>query len=145
MDRVKVCVLGASGFAGAELLRRLLLHPHVEVVRVCAPDHVGEPVTSAHPHLEGRTALRFEHSPAAEAVRGVDALLMGLPHAASCELVAAASSEQRLIDMSGAFRLTSPASYREYYGVEHPKPELLGSFVYGLPELQRERIRNARR
>ncbi len=74
--KAKVAVLGASGFAGAELLRRLLDHPELEVVRVCANDHVGELVARAHPHLEGLTQLRFENPPPAEAARGVDVVLM---------------------------------------------------------------------
>ena len=143
--KARVAVLGASGFAGAELLRRLLDHPELEVVRVCANDHVGELVSSAHPHLEGLTRLRFENPPHAEAARGVDAVIMGLPHGASCEVVdAVASSNTRIVDMSGAFRVQSPASYARYYGAAHPRPELLPEFVYGLPELNRERIRGAR-
>jgi N-acetyl-gamma-glutamyl-phosphate/LysW-gamma-L-alpha-aminoadipyl-6-phosphate reductase len=143
--KAKVAVLGASGFAGAELLRRLLDHPSLEVVRVCANDHVGELVSSAHPHLEGLTKLRFENPPHAEAARGVDAVLMGLPHGASCEVVdAVAGSPTRIVDMSGAFRVQDPASYARYYGAPHPRPELLPEFVYGLPELNRERIANAR-
>ena len=143
--KAKVAVLGASGFAGAELLRRLLDHPQLEVVRVCANDHVGELVARAHPHLEGLTQLRFENPPAAEAARGVDAIIMGLPHGASCEVVAAvAGSNTRIVDMSGAFRVRNPASYARYYGAPHPRPELLEDFVYGLPELNRERIRAAR-
>ncbi|HEY3256809.1 MAG TPA: hypothetical protein VGJ91_22795, partial [Polyangiaceae bacterium] len=114
--KAKVAVLGASGFAGAELLRRLLDHPELEVVRVCANDHVGELVSSAHPHLEGLTKLRFENPPAADAARGVDAVIMGLPHGASCEVVdAVAGSNTRIVDMSGAFRVKSPASYAQYY------------------------------
>ncbi|MEI9950732.1 MAG: N-acetyl-gamma-glutamyl-phosphate reductase [Pseudomonadota bacterium] len=143
--KAKVAVLGASGFAGAELLRRLLDHPQLEVVRVCANDHVGELVARAHPHLEGLTQLRFENPPPAEAARGVDAVLMGLPHAASCEVVAAvAGSNTRIVDMSGAFRVQNPESYERYYGAPHPRPALLKEFVYGLPELNRERIRGAR-
>ncbi len=141
----KIAVLGASGFAGAELLRRLLDHPELEVVRVCANDHVGELVSSAHPHLEGLTELCFENPPHAQAARGVDAVIMGLPHAASCEVVdALAGSDTRIIDMSGAFRTRDPASYVRYYGSPHPRPELLSQFVYGLPELNRERIQGAR-
>ena len=142
--KAKVAVLGASGFAGAELLRRLLDHPALEVVRVCANDHVGERVARAHPHLEGLTELRFENPPHAEAARGVDAVIMGLPHGASVEVVdAVAGSGTRIVDMSGAFRVQDPASYARYYGVAHPRPELLKHFVYGLPELNRERIRTA--
>ena len=143
--KAKIAVLGASGFAGAELLRRLLDHPSLEVVRVCANDHVGELVAKAHPHLEGLTKLRFENPPHAEAARGVDAVLMGLPHGASCEVVDAASgSGTRIVDMSGAFRVQDAAQYARYYGTPHPRPELLKEFVYGLPELNRERIRTAK-
>lgn len=143
--KAKVAVLGASGFAGAELLRRLLDHPSLEVVRVCAADHVGEPIAHAHPHLEGLTQLRFENPPHAEAARGVDAVIMGLPHGASVEVVdAVAGSNTRIVDMSGAFRVQSATNYAKYYGATHPRPELLKEFVYGLPELNRERIRQAR-
>ena len=143
--KAKVAVLGASGFAGAELLRRLLDHPGLEVVRVCANDHVGELVSRAHPHLEGLTELRFENPPHREAAQGVDAVIMGLPHGASCEVVdAVAETATRIVDMSGAFRVQDPASYARYYGSRHPRPELLPRFVYGLPELNRERIRSAR-
>jgi len=143
--KAKVAILGGSGFAGAELLRRLLDHPAAEVVRVCANDHVGEPIASAHPHLEGLTDLRFENPPHADAARGVDVVLMGLPHAASIEVVdAVRDSSTRIIDLSGAFRVQSVASYARYYGSPHPRPELLPEFVYGLPELNRERIAGAR-
>jgi LysW-gamma-L-alpha-aminoadipyl-6-phosphate/LysW-L-glutamyl-5-phosphate reductase len=143
--KAKVAILGASGFAGAELLRRLLDHPGVDIVRVCANDHVGQPVASAHPHLEGLTSLRFENPPHAEAAKDVDAVIMGLPHGASCEVVdAVAGTATRIVDMSGAFRVQNPESYARYYGAPHPRPELLPEFVYGLPELFRERIRGAR-
>jgi N-acetyl-gamma-glutamyl-phosphate/LysW-gamma-L-alpha-aminoadipyl-6-phosphate reductase len=123
----------------------LLEHPGVDVVRVCANDHVGELVASAHPHLEGLTSLRFENPPHAEAARGVDVVLMGLPHSASVEVVdAARATHTRIIDLSGAFRVQSVESYARYYGAAHPRPELLPEFVYGLPELNRDRIRGAR-
>jgi LysW-gamma-L-alpha-aminoadipyl-6-phosphate/LysW-L-glutamyl-5-phosphate reductase len=143
--KARIAILGASGFAGAELLRRLLDHPGVEVVRVCANDHVGQPIASAHPHLEGLTSLRFENPPHAEAARDVDAVIMGLPHGASVEVVDAVSdTDTRIVDLSGAFRVQNPESYARYYGAAHPRPELLPSFVYGLPELFRARIRGAK-
>ncbi|MEP7050986.1 MAG: N-acetyl-gamma-glutamyl-phosphate reductase [Pseudomonadota bacterium] len=143
--KARVAVLGASGFAGAELLRRLLGHPELEVVRVCANDHVGELVSSAHPHLEGLSKLRFENVPHAEVALGVDAVIMGLPHGASAAVAEAAlGTNTRLVDMSGAFRVQNTVDYARYYGSAHPRPELLPQFVYGLPELNRERIRNAR-
>ena len=143
--KAKVAVLGASGFAGAELLRRLLHHPGLEVARVCANDHIGQLVSAAHPHLEGLTELRFENPPHADSAKGVDAVIMGLPHGASAEVLdAVAGTNTRIVDMSGAFRVQSPTAYARYYGTPHPRPELLPQFVYGLPELNRERIRGAR-
>ncbi len=145
MKRFRAVIYGGSGFAGAELVRRLLLHPEVELVRVCSLDHVGEPLSSVHPHLEGRTPLSFEDLPAAEAVRDADVVLLGLPHQASVEVVdALAGTNARIIDMSGAFRIRDLAAYARYYGGPHPRPELVESFVYGLPELNRERIRSSR-
>lgn len=145
MTRAKVVLLGASGFAGAELLRRLLRHPHAEVIRVGAKDHVGQNVASAHPNLEGATELVFQDLPAAEAIAGADVVMMGLPVAASMEVVAAAEhSGARIIDMSGAFRLPDAETFQQCYGTAHPRPELLGQFVYGLPELNRAQIRRAR-
>jgi len=143
--RFKAAVLGGSGFAGAELLRRLSLHPEVEVVRVGAADHVGEPLSAALPHLEGRTSLRFEALSPEQAVAGVDVVLMGIPQGASIAVVEAAlSSGTRVIDMSGTFRLRSAEAFRTYYESAHPRPDLLAQFVYGLPELNREQLRGAR-
>jgi N-acetyl-gamma-glutamyl-phosphate reductase len=145
MAKAKVALLGASGFAGAELLRRLLRHPAAEVLRVIAKDHVGQNVAAAHPNLEGATELVFQDLPAVEAVAGADVILMGLPVDASLAVVAEAErTGARVIDMSGAFRVPDAAAFAKYYGAPHPRPELLGSFVYGLPELNRERIRGAR-
>jgi N-acetyl-gamma-glutamyl-phosphate reductase len=143
--RYRAAVVGGSGYGGAELVRRLLVHPDVELVRVASIDHVGEPLSAADPALEGRTELVFEEIAPAEAARGADVVLLGLPHGVSAtkvpELVACGV---RTVDMSGDFRLKDAAAYARYYGHVHPCPELLARFVYGLPELYRERIRGAR-
>ena len=143
--RFKAAVIGGSGYGGAELIRRLLLHPEVELVRVASVDYVGEPLSAAHPNLEGRTALRFEGIAPEEAAAGMDVVLLGLPHKVSAQKAPAIlKTGARIVDLSGDFRLTDAAAYHRYYGVEHPSRELLGTFVYGLPELHRERIRAAR-
>lgn len=145
MKRFKATVLGGSGFAGAELVRRLLQHPEVELVRVGAADHLGQPLSAALPHLEGRTDLRFESLTPEQAADGVDIVIMGLPHQASVELVeTVVKSEVRVLDLSGAFRLRDPADYERFYGERHRRPDLLEQFVYGLPELNRQRIQGAR-
>jgi N-acetyl-gamma-glutamyl-phosphate reductase len=144
--RFKAAIIGGSGYGGAELIRRLLHHPEVELVRVASVDFVGEPLAHAHPNLEGQTDLKFERLAPAEAAEGVDVALLGLPHKVSAqkvpELIAAGV---RIVDLSGDFRLRSAAAYKRYYGVEHPFPDKLdGSFVYGLPELRRDAIKGAR-
>jgi LysW-gamma-L-alpha-aminoadipyl-6-phosphate/LysW-L-glutamyl-5-phosphate reductase len=145
MKRFKATVLGGSGFAGAELVRRLLQHPEVELVRVGAADHIGEPLSSALPHLEGRSSLIFERLTPEQAADGVDVVIMGVPHQASVALVeAVVASNVRVLDLSGAFRLRDPADYERFYGEKHARPDLLEQFVYGLPELNRQSIANAR-
>ncbi|HEU5075504.1 MAG TPA: N-acetyl-gamma-glutamyl-phosphate reductase [Polyangiaceae bacterium] len=138
-------LLGGSGFAGAEILRRLLRHPEIEVVRIGAADHLGQPVAAAHPHLEGFTDLRFEALSPEQAVSDVDVVIMGLPHAASVQVMEAARARDvRVLDLSGAFRLRDAASYQRYYGEGHPHPELLEEFVYGQPEWNRAKLAGAR-
>ena len=143
--RFKAAIIGGSGYGGAEMARRLLMHPEVELVRVASIDHVGEPLGAVHPNLDGVTDLKFEDLAPAEAARGCDVALLALPHKVTAakvpELIAAGV---KVVDMSGDFRLRDAATYEKYYGAKHPHPDLLGSFVYGLPELNREKIRAAK-
>ncbi len=145
MQRFKAAVIGGSGYGGGEMIRRLLLHPRVELVRVSSLDFVGEPLGAAHPNLEGLTELVFEKMPPEEAAAGMDVVLLGLPHKVSAEVVPKLLPlGVRIVDMSGDFRLRDPKAYEKYYGKAHPCPELLNEFVYGLPELARDRIKQAR-
>jgi N-acetyl-gamma-glutamyl-phosphate/LysW-gamma-L-alpha-aminoadipyl-6-phosphate reductase len=144
--RFRAAVIGGSGYGGAELIRRLLLHPDVELTRVASVDLVGEPLGAAHPSLEGRTGLVFEDLAPAAAADGMDVVLLALPHKVTAQKVPeiAALPGVKVVDMSGDFRLKDPTAYERYYGQRHPHPERLADFVYGLPELNRERIRAAR-
>jgi len=144
--RFKAAIIGGSGYGGAEMIRRLLIHPDVELVRVASIDHVGEPVAAVHPNLEGATDLKFENLAPAEAAAGCDVALLALPHKVTAAKVPEllAMPALKIVDMSGDFRLRSADEYRTYYGAAHPNPELLGTFVYGLPELNRDAIRAAR-
>jgi N-acetyl-gamma-glutamyl-phosphate reductase len=144
--RFKAAVIGGSGYGGAELIRRLILHPHVELVRVASVDYIGEPLAAVHANLEGQTDLVFEELPPGEAAKGMDVVLLGLPHKVSAhktpEIMATGA---RIVDLSGDFRLRDPKEYKRYYGAAHPCPDKLGGdFVYGLPELNREAIKKAR-
>jgi N-acetyl-gamma-glutamyl-phosphate reductase len=143
--RFKAAIIGGSGYGGAELIRRLLIHPDVELARVASVDFVGENVGAAHPNLEGLTELRFENVAPGEAARGVDVALLALPHKVTAAKVPEIlETKAKIVDMSGDFRLRDAALYETFYGAKHPHPELLGSFVYGLPELNRDAIRKAR-
>jgi len=144
--RFKAAIIGGSGYGGAELIRRLLRHPEVELVRVASVDFVDEPITVAHPNLEGQTDLRFEGITPAEAAKGMDVVLLGLPHRVSAQkMPELMESGARVVDLSGDFRLRDKDVYKRYYGAEHPCHKLLaGTFVYGLPELHRDAIRAAR-
>jgi len=141
----KAAVMGGSGYGGGEIIRRLLQHPDVELVRISSIDFVGEPVSSAHPNLERWTDMRFEKLEAKELAKGMDVVLLGLPHKVAAHQVPdIIASGARIVDLSGDFRLTDAAAYEKYYGAKHPCPDKLGTFVYGLPELNREKIRAAR-
>lgn len=140
--RFKAAIIGGSGYGAGEMLRRLLIHPEVECVRVASIDHVGKPVWHAHPHLTGLTQLTFEDISPREAAKGCDVALLALPHKVTAakvpELV---ELGVKIVDMSGDFRLKDAAAYAKYYGNPHPVPDLLPSFVYGLPELNRTQIK----
>ncbi len=144
--RFRAAVMGGTGYGGAELIRRLLLHPEVELARVASVDQVGEPLGAAHPPLEGACDLRFEDLAPLQAAEGMDVVLLALPHRVSAEKAGAIALEGRVkvVDMSGDYRLRDAAAYQRWYGARHPHPELLGAFVYGLPELERARLQRSR-
>jgi LysW-gamma-L-alpha-aminoadipyl-6-phosphate/LysW-L-glutamyl-5-phosphate reductase len=144
--RYKAAVIGGSGYGGAELIRRLILHPNVSLERVASVDYIGEPVSAAHPNLDGLTDLKFEELAPENAAEGMDVVLLGLPHKVSAHKVPEImKTGARIVDLSGDFRLRDAASYKKYYGQEHPSAHLLdGTFVYGLPELNREKIKSAK-
>lgn len=143
--KVKVALIGGTGYGGAEILRRLLFHPQVEVVRVTAADNIGKRVGEVHLNLAGLTELRFEQLAPKEAAAGVDVVFLAMPHKVTAKVAMELFElPVRIVDLSGDFRLRSAAEYREFYGVDHPAPERLGTFAYGLPELNRDAIRGAR-
>lgn len=138
---MKVSIVGGSGYTGGELLRLLLRHPKVEVTQVTSDSLAGKPLSRAHPNLRRVTDLTF--TPHGE-LDPCDLLFLAMPHGRSMArmpdfLVRAG----KVIDLSADFRLKDPSLYREYYGVEHPRPDLLAASVYGLPEIHRDEIRNA--
>jgi N-acetyl-gamma-glutamyl-phosphate reductase len=134
-ERIRVAVIGASGYAGAELVRILARHPAVELVGLVGRGRSAEPVETVHPHLAA-SGLTVD-----EALPEADAVFLALPHGAAVErvpaLVAAGAS---VIDLGPDFRLKNPADYPTWYHFEHARPDLLAAAVYGLPELHRREL-----
>jgi N-acetyl-gamma-glutamyl-phosphate reductase len=143
--RIKAALIGGTGYGGAEILRRLLFHPQVEVIRVTAADNIGKRVGDVHFNLAGLTDLKFEQLPPKEAAVGADVVFLAMPHKTTARVAMELFDlPVRIVDLSGDFRLRNVQEYQRFYGVEHPAPERLGTFTYGLPELNREAIRKAR-
>ena len=140
---MRAIVQGGSGYTGGELLRLLAGHPHLEVAQVSSERLRGKPVAAVHPQLRDRNELRFcgldELEPA-------DVVFSALRHGETAPRIdRALALAPVVVDLSADFRLHDPADYPRWYGWEHPRPELLSSFVYGLAELHREQIVTADR
>ena len=142
----KAAVVGGTGYGGAEMIRSLLGHPSIALTRVSSIDAVGEPLENVHLNMSN-TGLTFEEIPLEEAAKGVDIVLLGLPHKVSCNLTPELEKLScKVVDMSGDFRLNDKELYARYYGQEHPYPDqLLGRWQFGLPELYRDKIKQADR
>lgn len=140
--RLTVGIVGGSGYGGGEVLRLLLDHPGVEVTQVTSRRQTGVFVHSVHPNLRGRTRLQFI---APDQLQPCDVLFLCQPHGEASKQVDRLSAlAPRLIDLSADFRLRDKSVYRKHYEEDHPAPQWLDRFVYGLPELHRERLRGAK-
>ncbi|MET0826609.1 MAG: N-acetyl-gamma-glutamyl-phosphate reductase [Acidimicrobiales bacterium] len=138
---MRVGIVGASGYTGAELLRLAAGHPEMDVVLTTGDTQAGAAVADLYPSLRPVYGdLVFEpYSP--EAVDGLDIVFCGLPHGASQAIVPEVKDRVKwVLDLSADFRLKDPAAYPQWYGAEHTAPELLADFAYGLPELFRDEL-----
>ncbi len=142
-DRVRIEILGASGYTGAELLRLLRYHPHAAIVALTADRQAGKPIGAVFPHLAGEDLPDLVMIGEVD-WSALDLVFCGLPHGTTQEVIAGLPRHLKVIDLSADFRLTDFATYAEWYGHEHRAPELQREAVYGLTEIERERIRQAR-
>ena len=134
---IDVAVVGATGYAGAEVVRLLARHPHVRIVGLVGRGRDHEPVGQIHPHL-GATGLEVD-----AATPPSDAVFFALPHGAAAAIVPElAAAGRTIIDLGPDFRLRDPADYPRWYHFDHPAPDLLAHSVYGLPELHRAELRS---
>jgi N-acetyl-gamma-glutamyl-phosphate reductase len=146
MDKAKAVIIGATGYGGAELLRSLLFHPHVEVIRTTAVDNIGKQVGEVHLSLASATDLVIEQLPPREAAAGADIVFMALPHKTTAKVAMELfDTGVRIVDLSGDFRLQDVGLYEKFYGARHPCPDALPTYAYGMPELDRQAIRQATR
>ncbi len=141
---MKVSVIGATGYAGAELLRILYQHPQAEVVHVTSESHTGERISALYPHLRGLYDLELESMKDISRIgEDSDFVFIGLPHGHAMEVGKALEKfPVRIIDLGADYRFSNTAVYEEWYHVPHTHPE--AERVYGLAELYREEIRRAK-
>lgn len=148
MESAKIAVIGASGYTGLELLRLLLTHPHAELVCVTSRQNAGKSIAELFPRFRGAEAsdLTFiDPDPEAVAASGAEVAFLALPHGVAADYAASLLEKGlKIVDLSADFRLDDAEVYKEFYDADHPAPELLKEAVYGLPEIHREAIRNAR-
>src|SRR5688572_20789498 len=144
---VKVGIVGASGYSGEELVRLMLSHPHAELAAVTSRQYAGQTVAQVFPKFSQyglAKSLRFTDPNAELLAKQCDVVFLALPHGVAAEFVVPlVNAGVRVIDLSADFRLRSAEIYQEFYAHDHPAPELLAKAIYGMPEIYRDRIRDA--
>jgi N-acetyl-gamma-glutamyl-phosphate reductase len=140
---VKVGVVGATGYTGVELLRLLAMHPNAKVLAITSRTEVGRRVDDLFPNLRGHYDQSFI-DPNSDQLNNCDVVFFATPHGVAQEAAPAMLRKGiKVIDLSADFRLRDPASWAQWYGQAHGCPELLNKAVYGLPEINRQEIKNA--
>ncbi|MBT3430586.1 MAG: N-acetyl-gamma-glutamyl-phosphate reductase [Proteobacteria bacterium] len=141
---IKAGIIGGTGYTGVELLRLLIDHPRAEVVTISSRSEKEKPVTEVFPSLRGYTDLRF-CDPDDAGLEGCDVVFAATPNGVAMTHARVLMDEGvRLIDLSADFRIRDVSEWARWYQLEHACPELVAEAVYGLPEINRERIRDAR-
>jgi N-acetyl-gamma-glutamyl-phosphate reductase len=148
MNLENVAVVGASGYSGEELIRLLMRHPGVELACVTSRQHAGKTIEEVFPRFQAHkfSEVKFIESDPVQIIgSGAKIAFLALPHGLAAKFASPLlEAGLRVIDLSADFRITNPEVYADFYGEKHPAPELLAESVYGMPELYRDRIRDAR-
>jgi len=141
---IKVGVVGATGYTGVELLRLLVPHPEVEITAITSRKEAGSRVDSLFPSLRGYLDICFT-DPAKAALADCDIVFFATPNGTAMKMVPALlESGTRVIDLAADFRIRDVETWSDWYGLEHACPDLLSEAVYGLPEINRSAIADAR-
>ena len=142
--KIRVGIVGGTGYTGMELLRLLISHPMVELVAITSRKESGTPVDRIFGSLRGRLALNFT-DPETPALRACDVVFFATPHGVAMHQASGLlAAGVRIIDLAADFRLRDPAQFATWYKMPHACPDLLQEAVYGLPELGRDAVRKAR-
>lgn len=143
VKKIRIAVLGASGYTGAELLRFLLRHPAADIAALTAEKNAGQDMGAVFPHL-AHAGLPALVKIAEVDWAGIDLVFCCLPHGTTQEVIAGLPAHLRIIDLSADFRLADVAAYAQWYGHEHRAPALQKEAVYGLTEIARAALKKAR-
>jgi N-acetyl-gamma-glutamyl-phosphate reductase len=131
---MKIGVVGASGYAGGELLRLLAGHPNFQVTYISAGTNAGELISSIHPHLANYKDIRFEATEISK-INQCDLVFIALPHGESAKLIEGIGESVKVVDLGADYRLSDPEKWKKYYGGSHA-----GKWQYGLPEVVGEEV-----
>jgi len=145
MTNVPVAILGATGYAGSELIRLIEAHPHFSIGHLAAHSQAGKKVSDVLPGISGPTAEMILATSDALLPDDVQLVFTALPHGAAAENVKKAlDADKKVVDLSSDFRHKDAATYKSAYGLNHPYPKLLEEAVFGLTEFARTHIPDAR-
>ncbi|MEM3402258.1 MAG: N-acetyl-gamma-glutamyl-phosphate reductase [Candidatus Hadarchaeales archaeon] len=140
--KIKIAIVGASGYAAGELFRLLANHPSVEIIGAHDIRNIGTPVSKINPNLRGRVDIEITEPDYDSMARDADVVFSATPHKVAMKFVPKLlQGETKVIDLSADYRFEDVSVYEKYY-TKHESPEIKG--VYGLPEIYREKIRKAR-
>lgn len=142
---IRVAVVGATGYTGLELIKILLRHPNVEIVRLTSRDPETPHLSKVHPELREQLDLNLVLLDVEDIAANCDAVFCCLPHAASAEIIRQLMEyDLKIVDFSADYRHTDVETFESWYKVKHPDPERIGNVAYGIPELFRDQIKDAK-